>query len=94
MMLNSLEMLHNAVLKIYETIEKEDLSITDAVYALQAVQIELIEQGYSPQFRELKEKRRKIIDARWEEHLARRAARISLDKATSPPCEETPIDCP
>jgi len=59
--------LHNLVMKVYNLLAEADVSVTDASYVLQIVQQELIEQGYSPELREIKKKRQEIIDAQWKE---------------------------
>jgi hypothetical protein len=67
-----MENLHRIIMEIYDFLISKDLTLTEASYALQIINQELIEQGYSPKFRELKEKRQNVIDSQWTAWESRR----------------------
>jgi len=94
MSMYALESLHNVVLKVYDILEKECPTVSDAAYVCQLVLQEMIEQGYTPQFREMKKKRQEIIDAKWEEHLCRKVSKVPECEASKIPSGETFVDPP
>jgi hypothetical protein len=90
----AMKSLQNVVMKVLDLLATEDLTVCDASYVLQIANLETIEQGYSPQFREMKMKRQEITDARWKDFLKESEKRVpkpSQDEATEMPVVGTVV---